>query len=671
MNGLLLSFLLLQAAPQATGVVTGVVRANGQAVPGVRVYAISARDTAAAGNSPAALESLTETDSSGRYRLEVPAGRYHIASGAVTSPTYFPGTTDLAAARIVVVTAGGLAENVDFSGFVPAARNPVSALPTRVVGSGVLSGVIRYPDGTPAAGITVAAASKSAPAVTPGVTLAMQVLNQPPGAPSIFLSTGAPVFIQPALPAVTDLNGRYRIENLAADTYYIAAGFADAPTYFPGTPDLSFATTITTTATTRLDTIDFTVQRPVPIPGTTLSGKVVDGAGAPAAGAAVRMRYIVNRGATPSLILGLPASAPTREIPVGLDGAFEFRDVRPGAYAVEALVPGVQVQNRSVVVADQPVTGVTFSFPVVMLSGRLLMEDGSPLPDPQAFKEARVSTVGNPNLIQSTIFPISSAGTFARVMEAGEYRFYVRYLPDRYVIRSMTSSGGADLLKERLILTGKETVRIEVRVGRRDGSSPTQGTDPGVKVSGTVLDAVSSAPSNAESVTLCCRDSGPAQGFSTAVRPDGSFEFAAVPSGQYDVGLEARSVQQNLLSVTPALKVADQAIAGLELKSATSLVRLTASIVLEGGGRLPPGSTVRVAFHSFPGALRIEAVTLDAMTAYASVPVGNLYGVMVEPPAGYTLKSINGSTNPADVRIPAIAGTPIPPSIVITLAPTP
>src|SRR5262245_15641293 len=119
-------FLLTQAGPQSVGVVTGVVRgANGMPAPAIRVYAIGVRDSLEALNTGTApLEGLTQTDASGRYRLEVTPGRYYVATGSVNAPTFYPGTTNAAEARVVTVASGGLVEAIDFSSFVPASRSP-------------------------------------------------------------------------------------------------------------------------------------------------------------------------------------------------------------------------------------------------------------------------------------------------------------------------------------------------------------------------------------------------------------------------------------------------------------------------------------------------------------------------------------------------------------------
>jgi predicted metal-dependent HD superfamily phosphohydrolase len=274
----LLAVLLLQLSLQNAGFVTGVARgADGKPAPGVRVRAIALRDAAEAANVPSAFESLTQTDESGRYRLEITPGRYYIASGSVTAPAYYPGTTELTSARAVAIAAGAVVEGVDFSSFVPASRTPtgLSLLPPG--STGVVSGVIRFPDGTPAQSI-VALASSAVTRATSSGTILFQSVAAYSQAMALFTRTQTgSLFIAPSgatvtLSARTDAGGRYRIENLPPDTYYLVAGFAEAPALYPGAPDIQTATKITTTPTTKLDSPDFTIP-PLP-PTTSVSGRV-------------------------------------------------------------------------------------------------------------------------------------------------------------------------------------------------------------------------------------------------------------------------------------------------------------------------------------------------------------------------------------------------------------
>ena len=112
------------------GVVSGVVNGpNGMPASGVRVFAIEARDAIDPVKTSAALESISVTDDKGRYRIEIATGRYFIASGSVESPTFSPGTPNIAGLREVRVTAGTVAENVDFSNFVPPRHRKLETTP--------------------------------------------------------------------------------------------------------------------------------------------------------------------------------------------------------------------------------------------------------------------------------------------------------------------------------------------------------------------------------------------------------------------------------------------------------------------------------------------------------------------------------------------------------------
>jgi hypothetical protein len=119
---------------------------------------------------------------------------------------------------------------------------------------GVVSGEIRLPDGSPAAGVRVSAMS-----VSDGIT-----------------DTG--VFLEKI--AETDSSGRYVLRGISAGPYYIIAGVLNAPTYYPGTDAIKDARVLRITDGSTLDAVNFTVRRPpVPIPASTvragIGGKVV------------------------------------------------------------------------------------------------------------------------------------------------------------------------------------------------------------------------------------------------------------------------------------------------------------------------------------------------------------------------------------------------------------
>jgi len=103
-----------------TGIVMGTIQMDVEGSrEGVRV-AVVATDDSTASN----LISLSETDSTGRFRLtDVPQGHYFVVAGPINSLTYFPGGLDRTNAREIVVEAAKTLVNINFK--VPAAaRRP-------------------------------------------------------------------------------------------------------------------------------------------------------------------------------------------------------------------------------------------------------------------------------------------------------------------------------------------------------------------------------------------------------------------------------------------------------------------------------------------------------------------------------------------------------------------
>jgi hypothetical protein len=637
-NLLLLLLLFAQGLPQRTGTVTGIVRSsNGSPSVGVRVYAITYRDAVEADKAPPALESLTQTDNAGRYKLDVPPGRYYIASGSVASPTYYPGSTDLSAAKIVTVGSDLTVSDINFGSFIPASRNPtgfsiVTALPP---GNAVLTGILRYPDGKPAAGVALTAIPSSA---LPGGTTSLTNI----AAGTIYLTLGRQLVGGGSSVPVTDSNGAYRIDRLGPETYYILAGYADAPTFYPGTPDQSKAKTVTTTATSTTNNLDF--QIPLPPPTVAVRGKVVTSDGAPAVGAAIRLR---SKNAS-SLPLGLiaPAALPVLNGPkqtiVANDGTFAFSDVLPGDFAVDVSYSGIGTQTQDLVVKNEPVNVAEVVIQVALLSGRIRLEDGSAVPNPKTFGEGIITTVRNPNMIASTIMPISAEGTFNRLVEGNEFRFYLRSLPEEYEIRSMKFKD-VDLMKETFTVTGKESVNIEIRVAKKTASASPATT----RVTGTVVDSATNNPIAVDRVTLCCSSTGPAERYSAPVRADGTFEFSGIPAGRYTPSLQPLPGAASLNTVNTPIDVEAQGTSKTTVFTTQQFGQVTARLVMADGSPVPDSVRPQVAFGIVNGHVKVVGERNTAGVYLALVPLAGEYDVTVTNlPTGYTVKSVSNPVRP-------------------------
>ena len=112
----LIAVILAQLPAQQSGTVAGVLKdSEGKPIAGIRVAAVPRPDAVSDASALEAMSAIAETDSQGRYMLEgIPPGRYYIAAGRVDRRTYFPGTSDIAAAKDLLITAGQQVSEIDF-----------------------------------------------------------------------------------------------------------------------------------------------------------------------------------------------------------------------------------------------------------------------------------------------------------------------------------------------------------------------------------------------------------------------------------------------------------------------------------------------------------------------------------------------------------------------------
>jgi hypothetical protein len=447
MKSFLLALLLIQVGPpQPVGIVSGLVRgADGRPVEGMRVFAVTLRDAAEAATGPTVFEGLAQTDASGRYILELPPGRYYIACGSIAVPTYHPGTTNVAEARPVSIASGAQVNGVDFSSFV-APSAPINSFLSGVLSvrfnvplpplTTTMSGVIRLQDGSPAKGMEV---------------IAIRV----PQSPNLEVSSRH-IPLASVLRGRADDSGRYHLVNVGDGSYYIVSGTRDIPTIYPGTSDITKATPVTVTLSQPVYNKNFTVS------GNALGGRVTAAGGLPAYGAWVRVRTsspLTNFSGPASLMSGYPSW----ETSVDASGSYSFGGLSPGSYIIESGAEDLPPQVRNVIVGNEAVKGIDFSLPIAAVSGRILFEDGSPVPDARILGSAVLSRTDNPDLSVSSILPVSGSGTFGSVMEPGEYKVKFPSMTPSYTIKSVTA-GTHDLQKESLIVTTTESVTIEIRL---------------------------------------------------------------------------------------------------------------------------------------------------------------------------------------------------------------
>ena len=273
--------------PTGTAIIRGrVVSTDGAAVPHAQVRVTALR--------PGVRKPPVKTDDDGRFEIgELPAGKYNLTAGkSGFSPV--PGQPSPGApfpfGRLVEVADAQSVERIE----VPLARWKS------------LSGRVLDEYGDPIEGVSV------------------QLLQLRYGGGRRYLS-------QVGSSRLTDDLGRYRISNFAPGRYIVSASVGavfttDLPgyarSYYPGTPDASEAQFVN--VTTLLDTIgiDFSLAR---IQTARVSGIYLNSSGEPQGGG---INLISSRTASVTNM-----SVGARILP---DGRFEFPNVPPGQYVIQA-----------------------------------------------------------------------------------------------------------------------------------------------------------------------------------------------------------------------------------------------------------------------------------------------------------------------------------------------
>ena len=368
---------------------------------------------------------------------------------------------------------------------------------------GAITGQIRAMDGSPAAWVRVAA-------------LTVPAGNMGPDSGPNYFNAGPPASI-----ALADEQGRYRLENVPAGRYYILAGLAAEPTYYPNatTTNTNNATIVTVGAGATIDNINFRLLWPL--------GKRVTG----------RLNF-------PSLAKGQTATLTGSkveeflEVPVRADGPFEFGSVPPGLYLLTTFPPPPGLSPIAVSISKADVTGLTLTAPPTRtVTGRIVVQKTGPIP------QLLLSFFTTQSVVPATINP---DGTFKVTLHPARHRADVAGMPVGYSLASVRlgsadategyTVGNADV--SGLVITINAPTTLPRVRGRLSGLDTARASSTRVELTGPIIGDLE-----------------------TQVQPDGSFEFPAVVPGLYSVRLP------EIPEFTPTkLVVTDQALTEVQLR---------------------------------------------------------------------------------------------------------
>jgi hypothetical protein len=453
----------IPATPSQTGTVTGTLKTDiGTPAAGVRVAAMARPETATEISSATALASIASTDDQGHFRLEnVPAGRYFITAGRVDYPTYFPGTQDVSAGRVVLVKPGDVISGIDFVMNAIAVRPP-EAFSLFVFGSGSPSfnipvsvsvdGGGRLPVFS-AAGFT----SLRLQRITDG-----QVTVLPLSAASLALP----------LPTVgVSPDYRIAIDNLPQGYTVGSIKYAGAA-ITNGT--LKLSTTSATLTATILTATSGSIQGPV-----ILSATGAIPAGAMPGGSGLTITLVNTPAATsPSSGVRVTGNAPNSEIrsiylsgTPGIffaDGSFEFRGVQPGRYSIAT--PDNPSSSRplgaAIVVGNQDVQGIELSAVPLLPTNIRTPVSAEPVGTHTPGSTIPLALVHGLVLDESTHQPITEGtvyltghyGSSRALVPDGRFEF-TRLLPGSYELEVQTF-GHKNI--QKTIVVGEDDLNLEL-----------------------------------------------------------------------------------------------------------------------------------------------------------------------------------------------------------------
>ena len=692
MRMLVLAVLFLAQRPSSlpfqAGTITGrLLNADGSPASKVRVSAMAIPETRNGGTDAPALITLTETDTTGRYRLaDVPIGRYYIVAGFVDSPTYYPKGTGPAGATPVSVTARAVTANIDFQIEKPSTGLSVSGRVIIESTAPFFGNVQVMLNGAPGGSYT----NQNVPAKLDG---SFEFVRLRPGTYTLSVTPAA--FFQPRtlvvgekdvtglelrIPWTGEVRGKAVVEGgdpVPTFTVSFTGGIRPATSYqsnqafqatltegfygvsTSGIPSGFYVKSITAGATNLLT--DPLRVSPAGLPPEIL---VTLGVSTPSPWVRLSGRITSSQPSTTST-LTLNGPIGSLQASVSADGSFEFPKVLPGLYTAYTNPAPIAAQPITIVVPNRDLTGVVLALPKTKeITGRISVEDGGPLPRPMlmmTFTEDKATTanpaVAPPSLAQLLVtsanvrsgqtavnLNIQQDGTFKAFMPEGQYQLTANISSGTappYVLKTFTY-GTTDLTKNPLKVTSSDSGEI-----RMTFAPTSQGT--WAKVSGRVVGLNSLATPVPASVAM--NNPSFLAPLTTPVRADGTFEFLKVYSGTYQarlIGTVANVGVSNL----------DVNVAGSDITNLEFVVprqkEILGRITLEGRGPMPQFNIQLIPVPSNSGVYNTGPVTILNVTPSSSDGVFKLtlsegerhVGRPTGLPPGYALKSlIYGSTD--------------------------
>jgi len=450
----------IPAPPSQTGTVTGTLKTDaGTPAVGVRVGAMVRPESASELSSASALSSIAETDAAGHFRLEnVPQGRYYITAGRVDFPTFYPGTQDITAGRVVLVKPGDVITGIDFAMNSIAVRPPDTGF-NLVIG-------------------------------TPSITIPIQVFVEGGGPSPVFSPSGFSIL------RLTRTNDGSTTEVPLSTTSLtmVLPSAGTAPQYRIAIDRLPNGYSVGSIKYGAAEINDnilrlFSINAPItgigggPIPSIATSTGIYSSS--PTGSTALMIRLLSNPPSSSNASgVRVSGSAPNPEVRSvylsgvpGIffaDGSFEFRGVQPGRYTVST--PDNPSSSKplaaAIVVGDQDVTGIELTAtPLLPLNiktpvapgpiGNLTPGSTIPL---SAVRGLVLDEMTHEPITEGTVYLSGHYGGSRSLVPDGRFEF-TRLLPGSYELE--VQAFGHSTIKKTIVV-GEVDIQLDMTAKESD-----------------------------------------------------------------------------------------------------------------------------------------------------------------------------------------------------------